>query len=60
MDSNVELMKKRHLNGKAFNINEYTEHATVEMVFAGSFDIDIRQHDEGNQVEHAIFDVINM
>jgi len=60
MDSNVELMKKKHSNGELFNINEYTEHATTEMVFIGSFDIDIRQHEEGDQIEHSIFDIINM
>jgi len=60
MDSNVELMKKRHSNGKAFNINEYMEHATVEMVFAGSFDIDISQHEEGKKITQKVLSIISL
>jgi len=54
------LLKKNHSNGEVFNINHFTEHTTVEMIFFSSFDIDIRQYKEGKDVEKGIFTFLTL
>lgn len=38
-DKTIERIAARHLDGKEFDVNHYTERSMVEMILASSFDI---------------------
>jgi len=60
MDGIIESMMNKHSNGKTFNVKEFTENASCEMLFATSFDIDIKQFEEGDKIKRIVSESIKM